>query len=112
MRTTIRCVQVLGLARVRPALIAAADTGVVVETARVERIVMGATLPLNGSVFSRNDVAVTAAVAGELDWVAEPGTRIGRGQVIARLDRTPLQLRREELQGLLEREAVNEVYQS
>tara|TARA_R110002110_G_scaffold415693_1_gene653813 strand:- start:14372 stop:15445 length:1074 start_codon:yes stop_codon:yes gene_type:complete len=112
MRTTIRCVQALGLALLLPALIAAADTGVVVETARVERIAMGARLPLNGSVFSRNDVAVTAAVAGELDWVAEPGTRIGRGQVIARLDRTPLQLRREELQGLLEREAVNEVYQS
>ena len=108
MRTTIRCVQALGLALLLPALIAAADTGVVVETARVERIAMGARLPLNGSVFSRNDVAV----AGELDWVAEPGTRIGRGQVIARLDRTPLQLRREELQGLLEREAVNEVYQS
>ncbi|MFU8764022.1 MAG: efflux RND transporter periplasmic adaptor subunit [Haliea sp.] len=89
-----------------------ADTGVVVETARVERIALGASLPLNGSVFSRNDVAVTAAVAGELDWVAEPGTGVGKGEPIARLDRAPLQLRREELQGLLDREAVNEAYQN
>lgn len=112
IRTTIRCLQALGLALMLPALVSLADTGVVVETARVERIAMGARLPLNGSVFSRNDVAVTAAVAGELDWIAEPGTRVTRGQPIARLDRTPLQLRREELRGLLEREAVNETYQS
>lgn len=87
------------------------DSGAIVETAKVERIAMGARLPLNGSVFSRNDVAVTAAVAGELDWVAEPGTRIRKGESIARLDRGPLQLRREELQHLLAREAVNEAYQ-
>ena len=93
-------------------VLARADTGVVVETARVERIALGVSLPLNGSVFSRNDVAVTAAVAGELDWVAEPGTRVTKGQPIARLDRAPLQLRREELQGLLAREAVNEAYQN
>ncbi|MEZ5555072.1 efflux RND transporter periplasmic adaptor subunit [Haliea sp.] len=82
----------------------------VVETGRVERVAMGARLPLNGSVFSRNDVAVTAAVAGELDWVAEPGTRLAAGESIARLDQAPLRLRREELQGLLEREAVNAAY--
>ena len=96
-----------------PAVVAGQDEGgAIVETAVVERIDMGSRLPLNGSVFSRNDVAVTAAVAGELDWVAEPGTRIKAGQSIARLDRGPLQLRRQELQGLLEREAVNEAYQA
>lgn len=112
MMAITRCIHALGLALLLPALASLADTGVVVETARVERIAMGARLPLNGSVFSRSDVAVTAAVAGELDWVAEPGTRVGRGQPIARLDRKPLQLRREELQGLLDREAVNEAYQN
>jgi RND family efflux transporter MFP subunit len=88
------------------------DDLAVVETALVERMEMTSQLPLNGSVFSRNDVDVTAAVEGELDWVAEPGTRIKAGQPIARLDTGPLGLRREELQRLLEREAVNEAYQS
>lgn len=88
------------------------DDLAVVETALVERMEMTSQLPLNGSVFSRNDVDVTAAVEGELDWVAEPGTRIRAGQPIARLDTGPLSLRREELQRLLEREAVNEAYQS
>ncbi len=100
----------LGLLLAAPASLA--ETTAVVETGRVERVAMGARLPLNGRVFSRNDVAVTAAVAGELDWVAEPGTRFAAGETIARLDQTPLRLRREELQGLLEREAVNEAYQS
>jgi RND family efflux transporter MFP subunit len=94
------------------AVLGQGDAAAIVETAKVERIEMVARLPLNGSVFSRNDVAVTAVVAGELDWVAEPGTRIKAGQSIARLDRGPLQLRRQELQGLLEREAVNEAYQA
>ena len=88
------------------------DELAVVETALVERMEMTAELPLNGSVFSRNDVDVTAAIEGELDWVAEPGSRIQAGKPIARLDTGPLSLRREELQRLLEREAVNEAYQS
>ncbi|PLW81378.1 hypothetical protein CWI75_16235 [Kineobactrum sediminis] len=112
MRINMNGVNTVLLLLLFPALITLADTGAVVETARVERIAMGARLPLNGSVFSRNDIAVTAAVAGELDWVAEPGTKVTRNHAIARLDKTPLQLRREELQGLLAREAVNEVHQT
>lgn len=111
-RVFTRSTHAVALSLLLPALVSLADTEVVVETARVERIAMGARLPLNGNVFSRNDVAVTAAVAGELDWVAEPGARVGKGLPIARLVRTPLQLRRDELQGLLEREAVNEAYQN
>ena len=88
------------------------EDAAMVETAAVEQQAISSRLPLNGSVFSRNDVAVTAAVEGELDWVAEPGTRIPAGQPIARLDTGPLRLKREELQHLLEREAVNEAYQA
>jgi RND family efflux transporter MFP subunit len=88
------------------------EDAAMVETAAVEQQAISSRLPLNGSVFSRNDVAVTAAVGGELDWVAEPGTRIPAGQPIARLDTGPLRLKREELQRLLEREAVNEAYQA
>jgi RND family efflux transporter MFP subunit len=88
------------------------EEGAIVETALVQSMDMTSQLPLNGTVFSRNDVAVTASVAGELDWVAEPGTRVRAGQPIARLDTGPLRLRREELQRLLEREAVNEAHQA
>jgi RND family efflux transporter MFP subunit len=88
------------------------EEGAIVETALVENMEMTSQLPLNGTVFSRNDVAVTASVAGELDWVAEPGTRVRAGQPIAKLDTGPLRLRRDELSGLLQREAVNEAYQA
>lgn len=114
MREQLRALLVLPLVLVPTAVSGqdAAEEAAVVEMAVVERAEMTSQLPLNGSVFSRNDVAVTAAVEGELDWVAEPGTRIQAGQPIARLDTGPLRLRREELQRLLEREAVNEAYQA
>jgi RND family efflux transporter MFP subunit len=114
MREQLRALLVLPLVLVATAVSGqdAAEEAAVVEMAVVERTEMTSRLPLNGSVFSRNDVAVTAAVEGELDWVAEPGTRIQAGQPIARLDTGPLRLRREELTRLLEREAVNEAYQA
>ena len=112
MRGELRALLVVPLLVVPTAVTGQDEDAAVVETAMVEKVEMTSRLPLNGSVFSRNDVAVTAAVEGELAWVAEPGTRIQAGQAIAKLDTGPLQLRREELQRLLEREAVNEAYQA
>lgn len=82
----------------------------VVATAAVQRVTMTPMLTVNGNVFSRNDVEMTAAVTGELDWVAEPGTRLAKGDIVARLDERAMSLRLEEQQFLRDREAVNEVY--
>ena len=80
---------------------------------RVEQVrehVIERSLPLSGRIFSRHDAALSLTVAGELDWVLEPGTRVAKGQVIAQLDQRPILLRKQELQLHVEREKVNTGY--
>jgi RND family efflux transporter MFP subunit len=60
-----------------------------------------------GTIFSRNDLQVTAGVTGQLVEVAEPGTAIGAGDVVARIDTAPLLLQRAEQEVLLERAEIN-----
>lgn len=82
-------------------------------TVRVERVREGAIermLPLSGRVHSRNDAALGLSLSGELEWVLEPGTRVERGAVIARLDQQPIILRKSELEHLASREGVNAAY--
>jgi RND family efflux transporter MFP subunit len=71
----------------------AAPVPVVVTTARAENL--GATLTATGTVVSRNDARVAGEVGGTLAWIAEPGTRVARGQAIARIEpeRLALELR-------------------
>ncbi|MBC8024643.1 MAG: efflux RND transporter periplasmic adaptor subunit, partial [Steroidobacteraceae bacterium] len=77
-----------------PALAAdAPPVPVVVTTARAENL--GARLTATGTVVSRNDARIAAEVGGTLAWIAEPGTRVARGDTIARIDpeRLALELR-------------------
>lgn len=67
-------------------------------------------LPLSGRIFSRHDAALSLTVPGELEWVLEPGTRVEKGQVIARLDQQPILLRKQELEHQVEREQVSTDY--
>lgn len=113
MKAFVRMIVCLAATGALSASLLAQDEAVaVVETASVQQIELSPAIPLNANVFSRDDVVLTAAVAGELDWVAEPGSRIARGGFVARLVETPLTLRREEQQNLLQREGVNQAYQS
>lgn len=56
------------------------------------------TVPITGTVFSRNDLQITAAIDGELEYVAEPGTQVAAGDVIVRIDPTQLRLQLVELE--------------
>jgi RND family efflux transporter MFP subunit len=70
-----------------PLLAGAADAPpvpVVVITARAEQV--GATLTATGTVVSRNDARISGEVGGPLAWIAEPGTVVKRGEVLARID--------------------------
>lgn len=69
----------------------------------VERLRMSPTVPVTGTVYSRDDVQITIGVDGELEYVAEPGTRVKKGEVIARIDTLPLELSRAEQQAQAER---------
>ena len=79
----------------------------VVQVAAVERAEIAPTVAVPGTVFSRNDVQITAGVAGQLLTVAEPGTVVQRGESVARIDRQPLLLQRAEQEALLERAEIN-----
>lgn len=63
---------------------------VVVTTARSEKI--AATLSATGTVVSRNDARISGEVAGTLAWIAEPGTVVKRGDLLARIDTQRLEL--------------------
>lgn len=69
----------------------------------VERMRISPTVPVTGTVYSRDDVQITLGVDGQLEFVAEPGTRVKKGDVIARIDTTQLELSRAEQAAQAER---------
>ena len=50
-----------------------------------------------GSIVSRSDARVASVIAGRVTWIADVGTRVKQGDVIARLDDTMPRLRLEDL---------------
>ena len=99
--TSILCL-FAGAALAQPAMPAK-----VVQTANVERTEIAPTIAVPGTVYSRNDVQVTAGVSGQLLSVAEPGTIVRAGEAVARIDKRALLLQREEQEALLERAEIN-----
>lgn len=79
----------------------------VVQVASVSRTELAPTVAVPGTIYSRNDVQVTAGVTGQLTMVAEPGTFINRGDSVARIDSRPLMLQRAEQEALLQRAEIN-----
>ena len=79
----------------------------VVQVAAVERTEIAPTIAVPGTIYSRNEVQITAGVAGQLLMVAEPGTIVQQGEPIARLDKQPLLLQRAEQEALLQRAEIN-----
>lgn len=79
----------------------------VVQVASVERKEIAPTVAVPGTIYSRNEVQVTAGVTGQLIAVAEPGTIVQKGDPVARIDRRPLELQRAEQEALLRRAEIN-----
>ncbi len=79
----------------------------VVQVALVGEGEVAPTVAVPGTINSRNDVQVTAGVAGQLTMVAEPGTWVNVGDAVATIDKTPLLLQRAEQEVLLERAEIN-----
>ena len=63
---------------------------------------MPATAWVTGTVVSRHDVQLTAAVAGQLVSVKAPGSRLAENAVVARIDPTFIKLKLEECKTQLE----------
>ena len=79
----------------------------VVQVASVTRTELAPTVAVPGTVHSRNDMQVTAGIAGQLLEVVEPGTLVRAGESVATLDTRPLVLQRAEQEALLERAEIN-----
>lgn len=77
------------------------------QIAYVSQTEVSPTVAVPGTIYSRNDVQVTAGVAGQLTMVAEPGTVVQAGEAVARIDRETLLLQRAEQEVLLERAEIN-----
>ncbi len=71
---------------------------------------MSSTLWVPGTVVSRNDARVAAEIAGRLEWVAEIGDEVARGDLLARIDDQALKLALREAETRIQRLAVNHRY--
>jgi RND family efflux transporter MFP subunit len=79
----------------------------VVQVASVERTEIAPTVAVPGTIYSRNEIQVTASIAGQLVTVAEPGTIVEAGDPVASIDKQPLLLQRAEQEALLQRAEIN-----
>ncbi len=79
-----------------------------VETAPVEKRDLAPRITVTGQVRSRAAADLAASVAGRLAWVAEPGTRVAKNAVVARLDTDELKLQELELAARVKRGEINQ----
>ena len=79
----------------------------IVQTTSVVRSEITPTVSVPGTIYSRNEVQITAGIAGQLNMVAEPGTIIHEGETVASIDQSTLLLQRAEQEALLERAEIN-----
>lgn len=68
-----------------------------VELSEARMTMMAPTMQVAGTVVSRSDAFLSAEVEGRLIEVADVGSRVDAGDVIARIEDTPLRLRSQEL---------------
>ena len=78
-----------------------------VQISTVSQTEVAPTVAVPGTVYSRNELQITAGVAGQLVMVAEPGTVVRQGDSVARIDTRSLMLQRAEQEALLERAQIN-----
>lgn len=63
-----------------------------VQIEKAQRDTFSATLWVSGTVISQNDARIAAETDGRIVWVADVGSRIREGEVIARIDAADLRL--------------------
>jgi len=81
-----------------------------VKVAEVKASESAPTADIMGTVYSRNQMQLTAGVSGKLEWVAEPGTYLKQGDLVAQIELLPLQLRQAEQSAQLKRARINLQY--
>jgi RND family efflux transporter MFP subunit len=90
-----------------PPVLAQQQPTSVVQVASVSREELAPTVAVPGTIYSRNDVRITAGVPGQLQMVKEPGTFVNKGDTVAQIDSRTLLLQRAEQEALLQRAEIN-----
>ncbi len=67
----------------------------------------GASIWVSGTVASRQQAALSAEVSGRVEWIAEFGSRVSKGDELLRLDAATLRLSLEQSRAEQAREASN-----
>jgi RND family efflux transporter MFP subunit len=76
----------------------------------VTEISLAATVDLMGTIHSRSYANITAGVSGRLEWLQEPGVAVKQGDVLAKMDLLPLQLKQAEQKAQIKRATINSLY--
>ncbi|MCW8876585.1 MAG: efflux RND transporter periplasmic adaptor subunit [Kangiellaceae bacterium] len=74
-----------------------------VEVVTAEEKDMAPTMQVSGSIISLNDTRISAQISGELQWLANVGTEVKQGDVIARIDPQNYQINQRRMRAQLER---------
>lgn len=101
-----RSLLLLPLLFVTSAVLAQERPASAVETSKAQMRKLAPTVTAAGQVQSRSGADMAAGTGGQLEWVAEPGTRVARGGLIARVDVAELRLQRAEQAARLTRGQV------
>jgi RND family efflux transporter MFP subunit len=81
-----------------------------VKVDEVRQTIFTPTVDIVGAIYSRNNVQLTAGTNGRLDWVAEPGSFLLKGDDVAHIDPQPLKLQQAEQQVTIRRAKINQQY--
>lgn len=102
MKRLLRLWLLTGLAAAAAAGAQMPPANVVVQSA--EMLELSPSVDVPGTVISRFDARLAAEVAAKLEWIAEVGTRVKKGEVVARLDATTFRLLELEAESRVRRE--------
>lgn len=106
MRINWFCMLLLGGGLLGLHAVAQEPQPAVVSVAPVKQLTIAPTIMVSGQVQSKFQSNLSTGVDGRLDFVLEPGTQVQTGDVLARIDPTPLKLRISELNALLKRASI------
>lgn len=107
MRQIMIAVTVLASLCAGPVLAQEEQDAIPITVTRVMSTDIAPLIPAAGTVFSRNETQITAGMAGRIEWVAEPGDIVSKGDPVARFDCEMLDLQREREVAQADRARVN-----
>lgn len=81
-----------------------------VEVDTVTSMSISATADLMGTLHSRAHVDITAGINARVNWLAEPGSFIQKGEILVKMDLLPLQLTQAEQKAQIKRAEINMRY--